>query len=632
MLYFARDPLGQRSLLLHLPTAEEPILLLCSASNHRDAEYEEISTSGIYSISLKGTVFECAKTLACNPRDKSVFDGWKTLNRTIPSEVSSPISTEQVEDFISRLDDSVRSRVASIPSNNADLPRSEVPVARLGVLFSGGIDSSIVAYLADRHIPRDEPIDLLNVGFENPRTLGVPQNKALQAAKVQKKRTKKERKKGLYAPETPLTISTPVTNEIKTAGTYDVPDRLTGLQQLEELRRLCPHRKWNFVCVNVPYEECKQEEPKVMALMNPSNTVMDLLQLDLDRLPSRNLGRDDRVISANGRESRYPFLSLVLVSYLAQLPVQIKVDPRLMIQKEGRAHTHASEKYPAYEEDPTKGAVDYQSRENAQANGLIGINAAGNAIMRIENTTQVTGNRKSVRISSKYIMNGGLAILDAVHMPYGCSTWPSWWTTDVPHWPYNGEIDILEGVNGYTRNQASLHANSGCTIPTNYGSTGTLVASTNCAAYETGNQGCGQLGTASNGYGKPFNDNGGGVYAMLWQSTGVSVYFFPRDAIPSDITSGAPQPSTWGTPSGNWPNTSCDPATYLKNHQIIFTSTICGEWAGSSGSWTAAGVGGQTDSCSASTGVSNCLDYVRNNGAAFTDAYWEVKSVKVYTT
>lgn len=28
---------------------------------------------------------------------------------------------------------------------------------------------------------------------------------------------------------------------------YDVPDRLTGLQEVEELRRLCPGRTWNFV-------------------------------------------------------------------------------------------------------------------------------------------------------------------------------------------------------------------------------------------------------------------------------------------------------------------------------------------------------------------------------------------------
>lgn len=62
------------------------------------------------------------------------------------------------------------------------------------------------------------------------------------------------------------------------------------------------------------------------------DTLISELQLDLDRLPTRNLGRDDRVISAHGRESRYPFLSLALVSYLAQLPVQVKVDPRLASQ------------------------------------------------------------------------------------------------------------------------------------------------------------------------------------------------------------------------------------------------------------------------------------------------------------
>lgn len=53
------------------------------------------------------------------------------------------------------------------------------------------------------------------------------------------------------------------------------------------------------------------------------------LQLDLDRLPSRNLGRDDRVISAHGKETRYPFLSLSVVSFAASLPVTVKLDPRL---------------------------------------------------------------------------------------------------------------------------------------------------------------------------------------------------------------------------------------------------------------------------------------------------------------
>ncbi|GAB1518850.1 hypothetical protein RhiTH_001915 [Rhizoctonia solani] len=372
-LHFARDPLGQRSLLLHLPTPSEPIFFLCSASSHRGIKYEEISTDGIYSISLKGNIFECVQSLTFTPRSNSVFDGWKTLNREMPSETSSPLSLEQIDDFISQLDNSVRSRVENIPSNNVDLLQDQKPVARLGVLFSGGIDSAIVAYLADRHIPRDEPIDLLNVGFENPRTLSASQNQAVQEARAQGKRDKKERKKSIHALEIPAKPPVLSVDRLPKMGTYDVPDRLTGLEQLDELRRLCPHRRWNFVCVNVPYDECKQEEPRVTALMHPSNTVMDLSLanalyfasrgkgviygseedvyvtpakvllsglgsdelLDLDRLPARNLGRDDRVISANGRESRYPFLSLVLVSYLAQLPVQIKVDPRLALQEQG---------------------------------------------------------------------------------------------------------------------------------------------------------------------------------------------------------------------------------------------------------------------------------------------------------
>lgn len=53
------------------------------------------------------------------------------------------------------------------------------------------------------------------------------------------------------------------------------------------------------------------------------------LQLDLDRLPSRNLGRDDRVISSNAKETRYPYLNLSLVAYLAALPVYAKLDARL---------------------------------------------------------------------------------------------------------------------------------------------------------------------------------------------------------------------------------------------------------------------------------------------------------------
>ncbi len=42
----------------------------------------------------------------------------------------------------------------------------------------------------------------------------------------------------------------------------------------------------------------------------------DQLQLDIDRIPTRNLGRDDRMISAHGKETRFPFLCLSVVNFL----------------------------------------------------------------------------------------------------------------------------------------------------------------------------------------------------------------------------------------------------------------------------------------------------------------------------
>lgn len=59
---------------------------------------------------------------------------------------------------------------------------------------------------------------------------------------------------------------------------FDVPDRLTGLQELEELRRLCPNRTWNFLEINVPFEESQNARPMVEALMFPSRTVMDMVR------------------------------------------------------------------------------------------------------------------------------------------------------------------------------------------------------------------------------------------------------------------------------------------------------------------------------------------------------------------
>ena len=84
-----------------------------------------------------------------------------------------------------------------------------------------------------RHVDPEEPIDLLNVAFENPRKILVQAEGNIGGLpKREKKQKLKER----------LEYST-------IDVSYHVPDRATGLQELEELRRLSPKRTWNFVSI-----------------------------------------------------------------------------------------------------------------------------------------------------------------------------------------------------------------------------------------------------------------------------------------------------------------------------------------------------------------------------------------------
>jgi len=201
-----------------------------------------------------------------------------------------------------------------------------------------------------------------------------------------------------------------------------------------------------------------------------------------------------------------------------------------------------------------------------------------------------------------------------------------------PNWPAGGEIDIVEGVGDYTNDQATIHTNVGCTLASSTPSvldiSGSIVGGTDCAALTTGNQGCGIRASTNNSFGAGFNSNGGGVYAMKWDSTGIAVYFFPRGSEPGDITAGAPQPDGWGTALARWPAVSCDPFTFFTNHSAIFDTTLCGQWAGAV--WDTSGIPGQEQSCAQRTGVSTCEAFVQANGAAMQEAYWEVKSVMIY--
>lgn len=50
------------------------------------------------------------------------------------------------------------------------------------------------------------------------------------------------------------------------------------------------------------------------------------LQMEVNRLWTRNLGRDDRCLSDHGKEGRYPYLDEDVVAYLGALPLERKCD------------------------------------------------------------------------------------------------------------------------------------------------------------------------------------------------------------------------------------------------------------------------------------------------------------------
>lgn len=141
--------------------------------------------------------------------------------------------------------------------------------------------------------------------------------------------------------------------------------------------------------------------------------------------------------------------------------------------------------------------------------------------------------------------------------------------------PNEGEIDIIEGVNENANNAMTLHTSEGCTISSNGGFTGNL-ATPNCwndAPGQSGNAGCDIQDQDTKSYGSGFNAAGGGVYATEWTSNDINIWFFARGSIPDDITSGTPDPTTWGTPVAQFSADSCDIDSHFQNQQIVRRSS-----------------------------------------------------------
>ncbi|EMD39259.1 glycoside hydrolase family 16 protein [Gelatoporia subvermispora B] len=233
--------------------------------------------------------------------------------------------------------------------------------------------------------------------------------------------------------------------------------------------------------------------------------------------------------------------------------------------------------------DPTGGYVNFLDQQAASQAGLAYVQSDNTTVLAVDDTTQLSvgQNRNSVRISSKKSWNGGLFIADFFAMPHGCSVWPAFWmVSSTAEWPNGGEIDIIEGVNNNQGNQITLHSGADCLLNSTIQTLNSSITNIHCASSPGDDPGCSYGLTDPRTFGHEFNMQAGGVYALEWQDSGMTFWFFSRDDIPCDITDGAPDPTSWGTPVAVFPNTGCDMASHFFNQSLVIDTTLCGDWAG----------------------------------------------------
>ncbi|XP_065045097.1 uncharacterized protein LOC135677100 isoform X2 [Musa acuminata AAA Group] len=289
-LWFGRDAFGRRSLLVHWPTMGDARFVLSSVS--------PALTIG----KISGDARPAVKVL--NALKESV------MRRTVSRIFQTPRHEDEMDDHS--------------------------PIA---ILFSGGLDSMILAAILDQCIDSKYTIDLLNVSFD-----------------------------GQLA-----------------------PDRVSARAGVAELQTVAPHRRWRLVEIDAVLSNLAWEAKHLLALIQPAKTYMDLnigialwlaaggdgwvdgglcklhnnhqryrykstsrillvgsgadeqcagygrhrtkyrlggwvslheeMRLDVQRIWKRNMGRDDRCISDHGKEARFPFLDEDVIKTLLDFPL-----------------------------------------------------------------------------------------------------------------------------------------------------------------------------------------------------------------------------------------------------------------------------------------------------------------------
>ena len=328
VVYFARDYFGRRSLIYNQSDDKFIITSVASFDKISNSKWIEATSGILYKLNLKDMNLE-----------QESLDIGKYLISSVNCDLA--LHNMEIEDTfvmegLKELRKSVRKRILHTHTK------------KIGILFSGGIDSLLIAAITADIIENEKldlKVDLINVAFE--------QSGLLKSLKL---------------------------TEVNPDYYEAVPDRIGGRFAYSELKKLYPNILMNFIALNINRIQYESEKDHVIELLQPNRTVMDLslgivlwfgsrslandserfkvlllgmgadeqlggysrhlsafhtdswkgllseMQMDLDRLGHRNLGRDDRCLSDNGREARFPFLDEDFVQWLCDLPLRIKCD------------------------------------------------------------------------------------------------------------------------------------------------------------------------------------------------------------------------------------------------------------------------------------------------------------------
>ncbi|SGZ39638.1 related to Asparagine synthetase domain-containing protein YML096W [Hanseniaspora guilliermondii] len=324
-IYFGRDSIGRRSLsYCFLEKTKELIVSSCNGSKIEQT-YKEGFVNCLNNIVYvyNQNTNTLRDDLKINPEPYRVMEG------VIEGE-------QEVQGLEKELYQKLKESCFKRLINIHPLEQKETEKINIGLLFSGGLDCSLVLILLCQCILENNLIDkftinLLNVAFENPRTSMQPD---------------------------------------------DVPDRKLGTKSHSEIIESFPNLDIKFHKINVSAEDYLKYKPIVLDYMYPKNTEMDLsiaiafyfaskqnnlssnefskvlfsglgadeiyggyhkfnnksneelipeLNKQINNIHDRNLNRDDKVIAINGVELRYPFLDENVVEWSTScVPLNLK--------------------------------------------------------------------------------------------------------------------------------------------------------------------------------------------------------------------------------------------------------------------------------------------------------------------